>query len=119
MAIRSIKDLNVKGKRVLCRVDFNVSQDKATGAISDDTRVVAALPTIKDILSRGGRLVLCSHFGRPDGKPKFGVSFYAVTKTGEVAGAALYSSPTAQYAVCTENGAELRPLEGILGEWQA
>jgi phosphoglycerate kinase len=69
MAIRSLKDLNVKGKRVLCRVDFNVSVDKATGAISDDTRVVAALPTIKDILSRGGRLVLCSHFGRPDGKP--------------------------------------------------
>lgn len=69
MAVRSIKDLNVKGKRVLCRVDFNVSVDKTTGAISDDTRVVAALPTIKDVLSRGGRLVLCSHFGRPKGEP--------------------------------------------------
>ena len=56
---------------------------------------------------------------RPDGKPKFGLSFYAVTKTGEVAGAALYSSPAAQFAVCTENGAELRPLDGLLGEWQA
>ncbi|MCU0229835.1 MAG: N(4)-(beta-N-acetylglucosaminyl)-L-asparaginase [Acidobacteria bacterium] len=56
---------------------------------------------------------------RPDGKPRFGVSFYAVTKTGEFAGAALYSSPTAQFAVCTANGAELRPLDGLLGEWQA
>ncbi len=55
----------------------------------------------------------------PDGRPKFNVSFYAVTRTGEVGGAALYSSPTAQYAVATENGAELRPLEGLLGEWKA
>ena len=69
MAISSIKDLDVKGKRVLCRVDFNVSVDKNTGAITDDTRVVKALPTIKDLLDRGGRLVLCSHFGRPKGEP--------------------------------------------------
>ena len=47
MAMRSVKDLNVSGKRVLCRVDFNVSIDKKTSAIKDDTRVVAALPTIK------------------------------------------------------------------------
>jgi len=69
MAIRSINDLNVQGKRVLCRVDFNVSVNKDTGAITDDTRVVAALPTIKNVLERGGRLVLCSHFGRPKGQP--------------------------------------------------
>ena len=68
MAIRRLQDLDVKGKRVLCRVDFNVSRDKKTGQISDDTRVVAALPTIKDILSRGGRLALCSHFERPKGR---------------------------------------------------
>ena len=68
MAMKRLKDLNVKGKRVLCRVDFNVTRDKKTGAITDDTRVVAALPTIQDLTSRGARVVLCSHFGRPEGR---------------------------------------------------
>jgi 3-phosphoglycerate kinase len=68
MALQQLKDLDVKGKRVLCRVDFNVTRDKKTGTISDDTRVVAALPTIQDLTSRGARLVLCSHFGRPEGR---------------------------------------------------
>jgi phosphoglycerate kinase len=49
-------------------VDFNVSRDKKTGAISDDTRIVAALPTIQDLTGRGARLILMSHFGRPDGQ---------------------------------------------------
>lgn len=68
MAIKSLKDLNVKGKRVLCRVDFNVTRDKKTGAITDDSRVVAALPTISNLTSRGARVILCSHFGRPKGR---------------------------------------------------
>ena len=68
MAMKRLADLNVKGKTVLCRVDFNVSTDKKTGEIKDDTRIVAALPTINEILSKGARLFLCSHFGRPDGR---------------------------------------------------
>lgn len=66
---RSIRDLNLAGRRVLIRVDFNVPQDKATGAITNSQRIVAALPTIKYALEHGAAVVLMSHLGRPDGKP--------------------------------------------------
>jgi phosphoglycerate kinase len=65
---KSIRDLNLAGKRVLIRVDFNVPQDKATGAITNNQRIVAALPTIKHALEQGASVVLMSHLGRPDGK---------------------------------------------------
>ena len=65
MAKKSIEHTDVAGKRVLIRVDFNVPLDGDT--ISDDQRIVAALPTIKSVIDRGGRAVLMSHLGRPDG----------------------------------------------------
>ncbi len=65
---KSIRDLSLAGKRVLMRVDFNVPQDKATGAITNNQRIVAALPTIKYALERGASVVLMSHLGRPDGQ---------------------------------------------------
>ncbi len=65
---KSIRDLKLAGKRVLMRVDFNVPQDKATGAITNNQRIVAALPTIKYALNEGASVVLMSHLGRPDGQ---------------------------------------------------
>lgn len=68
MAKLSIRDLDLAGKRVLIRVDFNVPQDKNTGEITNNQRIVAALPTIQHALNSGASVVLMSHLGRPNGQ---------------------------------------------------
>lgn len=77
---KSVTDVDVKGKRVLLRCDFNVPQDKQTGEITSDKRIVASLPTIKYLLEHGARVVACSHLGKPKGEVVPSLSLAPVAK---------------------------------------
>ena len=73
---KSVTDVNVDGKKVLLRCDFNVPVDKETGKITDEGRIIAALPTINYLLEHNAAVIACSHFGRPKGefKPEFSLA---------------------------------------------
>lgn len=86
MAKKTVADIDVKGKKVLMRVDFNVPLDK-NGNITNDNRIVQALPTIKHVLDHGGSLILMSHLGRPEGEYDPAYSLAPVAKRlGELLG---------------------------------
>src|SRR4051812_30730965 len=78
MATKTVADVDVKGKRVLMRVDFNVPLEGES--ITDDRRIVQAMPTIKSVIERGGRVILMSHLGRPKGGPEPKYSLRSVAK---------------------------------------
>ena len=84
---KTIMDVDVAGKKVLLRCDFNVPQDKATGAITSDARLVGALPTINYLLEKGAAVIACSHLGKPKGEWKDSLTLQPVAvRLGELLG---------------------------------
>ena len=110
--MRGLDDLEVVGRRVLVRVDFNVPLATRDGgvAVADDTRIRAALPTIEELRRRGARLILVSHLGRPGGKPDPALSMAPVAvRLRELTGAPVTLAPAVV-------GEEVRELSERLGE---
>src|SRR4028119_963945 len=68
MTKQTLRDIEIGGKRVLMRVDYNVPVDEQSGEITDDARIRETLPTLQDLLERGAAIVLMAHFGRPKGQ---------------------------------------------------
>jgi len=120
MPKRTVRDLDVRGKKVLVRVDFNVPQTES-GDVADDRRIRAALPTLNDVLKRGGSLILVSHLGRPSGDPAADAPFRlnaVAARLGELIGRAVKKTddtvgPQAQAACADLAPGEIVVLENV------
>ncbi len=112
---KTVRDMDLKGKKVLLRCDFNVPMKD--GRISDDTRITAALPTVRYILDNGGSAILCSHLGRPKGevKPELSLAPVAV-RLGELLGRSVKMAPDCIGAETAAMAAALKPGEVLLLE---
>src|SRR3989304_5665091 len=111
----SIRDLDLKGKRVFIRVDFNVPLEN--GKVTDDTRIRETLPTLGLAIEKGARLVLASHLGRPKGKPDPTYSLAPVaTKLGELLGKPVQFSAEPVGAEATAKSSALKNGEVLLLE---
>ena len=114
---RTLHDLDFAGQRALIRVDFNVPQDKTTGAITNNQRIVAALPTIEHVLVHGGSVVLMSHLGRPNGRKvdKYTLQPVAV-ELEKLLGKPVKFVPDCSGPAAEEACAKLRPGDVLLLE---
>ncbi len=116
---KTVKDIDVTGKKVLLRCDFNVPQDKTTRAITDDKRIVAALPTIRYLLQQGAAVIACSHLGKPKGEAKPELTLAPVAaRLSELLGmevqfAADTIGPDAQAKAAALKGGEVLLLENL------
>jgi len=110
-------DYNFKGQKALIRVDFNVPLDKKTGEITDDTRIRAALPTVKKILAEGGSVILMSHLGRPKNGPeeKFSLK-HVLGRVSELLGIDVQFADDCIGAEATEKAGALQPGQVLLLE---
>ena len=116
-SFQSIRDLTLAGKRALIRVDFNVPQDKVTGEITNNQRIVAALPTIQHALAQGASVVLMSHLGRPNGQanPKFTLQPIA-TELAKLLGQEVLFAEDCVGATVEAQAAALQPGQVLLLE---
>lgn len=113
---KTIRDVDVRGKRVLVRADFNVPIDQH-GRVLDDTRITATLPTIRYLLDHGASVILMSHLGRPQGKPSPSLSLRPVSRRlGELLGAEVPLAPESVGPEVERLAAGLRPGQLLLLE---
>lgn len=118
MPKQTVRDLDVKGRKVLVRVDFNVPQTK-DGEVADDRRIRSALPTLKDVLDRGGSLILVSHLGRPKGDPATDAPFKldkVAAKLGELIGRPVQKADDTVGPSAQKLAADLKPGEILVLE---
>ncbi|MYA23168.1 MAG: phosphoglycerate kinase, partial [Gemmatimonadetes bacterium] len=117
MAKRTIRDLDVAGKRILVRVDFNVPLDDEDGRIVDDTRIRAALPTIEHLLAQGASVILMSHLGRPRGQRIPTLSLAPIAeRLSQLLGRAVGMAPDCVGAEVAAQAAALQPGQVLLLE---
>jgi len=116
---QTVRDIDVSGKKVLVRVDFNVNLDERTGRITDDSRIRAALPTIDYLIENRAKIILCSHLGRPGGKVVENLRLRVVAeRLSELTGKAVISTndcigPEAEIEADGLDGGELLLLENL------
>ncbi|HHT17684.1 MAG TPA: phosphoglycerate kinase [Papillibacter sp.] len=114
---KSVTDIDVRGKRVLLRCDFNIPLDKKTGDITDEGRITASLPTIRYLLEQGAAVIACSHLGRPKGKWDNSLSLAVVgRRLGELLGQEVKMAKDIIGEDARRLAAELQPGEVMLLE---
>jgi phosphoglycerate kinase len=114
---KTVQDIDVSGKKVLLRCDFNVPRDKKTNAITDDKRIVASLPTIRYLLDHGAAVIACSHLGRPKGEWKSELSLAPVAqRLGQLLGQDVIMAKDVIGPDAQAKAADLQPGQVLLLE---